>query len=439
MLFDTENSLNNDYNLQSYIEILILSICIPVLGIFISPDDVFFVNAGFPWIILPPLLVALRYGTINGMISLFLIAAGILFYLHLKGESLAQFPLHIFAGMIILSLITGEIIESWKKRFSLQAQEKKYMDTRLKQLDNAYRVLQVSHGQLEDKFVDTTLSLRKSLDLIQKEVGQDAHKPLSSLAKKMLRLMGQFEWLEIAGVYAVDSKIGILERPLATQGKMPPLIANDDLLTRALKTAKPINIKKSAYLQHADKINSNLLAVIPIVDAQQKMWGVLAIKQMQFTEFHQQNINLLSVISTYVANLLSGMKVGTKISHWKQVFIEIDAALKLIMHHKLDAHLLSFNFPNNSQKKVFCEFIEGLSSGLNKRWIIEDSSLRLLILMPISNPEENKRYLKNLQSQFKKEFKQSFKTANIRIQAKYFAEYDHAKPLAELLGKIRKQ
>ncbi len=437
MLFDTENSLNNEYNMQSYIEILLISIIIPVFGIFVNPSDIFFTEAGFPWIILPPLLIALRYGTMNGMISLFLIAALMLVYINLKGGDLTQFPLHVFSGMIILSLITGEIIESWKKRFAVQTQEKKYMSTRMKQLDNAYRVLQVSHAQLEDTFVDTTLSLRKSLSLIQANIEQCEKNPLSFVAKKMLEVLGQYEWLEIAGVYAVDENIGILERPLVTQGKMPMLIANDDLLTRALKTAKPVNIKKSAYLEHYDKINTNLLAVIPIVDAQDKIWGILAVKQMKFTEFHQQNINLLSLVTNYVANLLSGMKVGTKQSHWKQAFSEIDASLKLIMHHNLDAHLVSFNFSHSAKQRDYCAFIEAHSAGLNQRWIIEDSNLRLLVLTPISDPRENQYYLRKLQRQFEAEFKQTFKSVGIQIKAKYFSEYENPKVLANLLSKVR--
>ena len=437
ILFDTKNSLSNRYNLQSYIEILLISIIIPILGILINPSDIFFLDAPFPWIILPPLLIALRYGTVNGMISLFLIAISILFYISLKGGNLSQFPLHIVSGMIILSLVTGEIIESWKKRFKAQSEEKKYMSERLQQLDNAYRILQVSHGQLEDQFVDKTLSLRKSLELIQTDIDPKSHSPLNLIAKKMLEVLTQFEWLEIAAVYAIDDKIGIIERPLVSQGKMPMLIANDDLLNRALKTKKVISIKKSSYLDHPNKINSNLVAVVPIIDAQQKMWGILAIKQMQFTEFHQQNINVLGLIGNYIANLLSGMKIATKHSHWKQAFTEIDSALKLIMHHNVDAHLLAFSFPNSAKQKDYCQFIESLSSGLNQRWQIEDSNLRLLILMPISNPKENQQHLRNLQIQFKNEFGQTFKHIGIRIQSMYFDHYDNIKPLAEMLRKVR--
>ena len=438
LLFDTESSLNDHYTMQTYIEILLISMIIPVLGILLKPSDIFFLDTSFPWIILPPLLIALRYGTVNGMISLFLIASSLLLYIHLKGGSLSQFPLHVFSGMIILSLITGEIIESWKKRFQAQNDEKKYMQERLQQLDNAYRILQVSHGQLEDQFVSNTISLRKSLELVQTALPANKPNSLTLIANKMLDLLAQYEWLEIAGVYAIDSKIGILEKPLATQGKMPMLIANDDLLNRALKTKKAISLKKSTYLNAKNKINSNLIAVIPIVDAQQKMWGVLAVKQMQFTEFHQQNINLLGLICSYTANLLSGMKVATKYSHWKQAFTEIDSALRLIMHHNVDAHLLSFSFPKSTKQKDYCRFINTASSGLSQRWIIEDSKLRLLIVMPLSNPKENHRYLKQLQQQFKREFKHSFKTAKIQIQAKYFHQYDEAKALADILSKVRR-
>jgi hypothetical protein len=422
---------------HAYIEIILLSLIIPMLGLIFSPNDIFFLQAEFPWIILSPLLVSLRYGTISGIISLFIIVIALLLLIRSNNADMSQFPLHTIAGMIILSLIAGSIIEAWKQRFKKLSQEKTYMEMRLKQVDNAYRVLQASHAQLEDKFVEKTLSLRQSLALIQTDLNQYPQNPLKLVAQKTLDLLAQFEWLEIAAVYAIDPKIGVVEKPLVSQGKMAPLMADDELLQRCLKTGKPSSISKSTYLQQPHKIHSNLIAAIPIVDAKQKIWCVLAVRQMQFTEFHQQNINLLSLIGRYTANLLANMKACTKLSHWKQAFIEIDSALKIITQHRLDAHLVAFNLPNTEKQYDYCNFIDLLSAGLNQRWRIEDSCLRLLVLVPISTPKDNQHYMKMLQQQFTQEFKQTFKQSGIRIESTYFKRYDSSKRLADILLKVR--
>lgn len=422
---------------HAYIEIVLLSLIVPILGLIFSPHDIFFLNAEFPWIILSPLLVSLRYGTMSGIISLFIITIALLLLIRFNNGDISQFPLHIIAGMIILSLIAGSIIEAWKQRFKALTQEKSYTDMRLKQVDNAYRVLQASHAQLEDKFVGKTLSLRQSLELIQTDLNQYPHNPLSLVAQKTLDLLAQFEWLDIAAIYAIDPKMGVIEKPLVSQGKMPPLMANDELIKRCLKSGKPSSISKSTYLQQPHKLHSNLIAVIPIVDAKKKIWCVLAVRQMQFTEFHQQNINLLGLIGRYTANLLAHMKVCSKLSHWKQAFIEIDSALKIIIQHRLDAHLVVFNLPNTEKQQDYCDFIDLLSAGLNQRWRIEDSSLRLLVLIPISSPADNQRYMKKLQQQFEQEFKQTFKYAGIRIESSYFKQYESSKRLADILLKVR--
>ena len=422
---------------QAYIEIILLSLMIPLLGLFLSPHDIFFLQAEFPWIILSPLLVSLRYGTMSGVISLFIIAIALLVLIRLNNGDTSQFPLHTIAGMIILSLIAGSIIEAWKQRFNALTQERDYMDMRLKQVDNAYRVLQASHAQLEDKFVSKTLSLRQSLELIQTDLNQYPRNPLSLVAQKTLDLLAQFEWLEIAAIYAVDPKKGIVEKPLVSQGKMPALMEKDVLLSRCLKSGKPSSISKSTYLQQPHKMQSNLVAAIPIVDANQKIWCILAVRQMQFTEFHQQNINLLGLIGRYTANLLAHMKSCTKLTHWKQAFIEIDSGLKIIIQHRLDAHLVAFNLPNTEKQQDYCKFIDLLSAGLNQRWRIEDSSLRLLVLIPISNPTDNQHYMKALQQQFEQEFKQTFKQSGIKIESTYFNRYDSSKPLADMLLKVR--
>jgi len=422
---------------HAYIEIILLSLIVPMLGFVFSPHDIFFLQATFPWIILSPLLVSLRYGTISGIISLFIIAIALLLLIRFNNGDMSQFPLHTIAGMIILSLIAGSIIEAWKQRFKTLTQEKTYVDMRLNQVDNAYRVLQASHAQLEDKFVGKTLSLRQSLELIQTDLNQYPRNPLSLVAQKTLDLLAQFEWLEIAAIYAIDPKIGIIEKPLVSQGKMPPLMVNDELLKRCLASGKPSSISKSTYLQQPHKIHSNLIAAIPIVDAKQKIWCILAVRQMQFTEFHQQNINLLGLIGRYTANLLAQMKACSKLSHWKQAFIEIDSALKIIMQHRLDAHLVAFNLPNTKKQQDYCNFIDLLSAGLNQRWRIEDSSLRLLVLIPISTPADNQRYMKELQQQFEQKFKQTFKQSGIQIESTYFKHYDSSKRLADLLLKVR--
>lgn len=279
MLFDTENSLNDSHNLQSFIEVIILSVIIPLLGMIINPSDIFFLNASFPWIILPPLLVALRYGTINGMISLFLIAASILLYLSLKGVSLTQFPLHVFTGMIFLNLITGEIIESWKKRFKQQAKKQANMNRHLKQLSNDYRVLQAS-----------------------------------------------------------------LNKP--------------------------------------NKQRSSTAA-------------------------------------------------------WKKVFTEIGHTLTRITQHKLTAYLLSFSIPNTENQETYREFIQAHSAKLKHQWVIKESNLYLLILLPASKPKTDMHHLKQLHDQFKAKFKQSFKTSHIQVHSHYFAHYNEPKSLALLLAKVR--
>ncbi len=437
ILFNTHGRIKGNISIFTYTEIIVLSLLIPCIGIAFNSDDIFFLEASFPWIVLSPLLVSLRYGTVSAVISLFLIAITMLLHIRIVDVALSQFPVSIFSAMVILSLITSSIIEAWKHRFNKLTQEKEYMEMRLKQVDNAYRILQASHAQLEDKFVDRTLSLRQSLELIQTDLNQFPLNPLNLVAQKMLDLLSQFEWLEIAAVYGLNPNGGVIDKPLVSQGEMLPLLPNDELLQRCLSEAKPSSITKSTYLQQPHKLNSNLIAVIPIVDANQKIWCVLAVRQMQFTAFHRQNINLLTLIGRYAANLLSSMKVRTKISHWKQAFVEIDAALQIIIQHRLDAHLVTFKLPNNQSRQKYCDFIDLHSAGLNQRWVIEDSSLRLLVLIPISTPKDNQYYLKTLKEKFENEFEQTFTQLAIQIESSYFNRYDNSKQLADMLLTVR--
>ena len=63
----TIENLANPQPLAVFAEVLIVTLLLPALGLWRHPHDPFFLQANFPWLLLAPLLLSLRYGFAQGL------------------------------------------------------------------------------------------------------------------------------------------------------------------------------------------------------------------------------------------------------------------------------------------------------------------------------------------------------------------------------------
>ncbi|MFH0088629.1 sugar transporter, partial [Pseudomonas aeruginosa] len=85
----------------SWVETLVISALALGLGWWFSPDDPLQVNATFPWVILAPLLLGMRYGFVRGLASAALLVAA-LFAFRVQGvEAYAQVPAAFIVGVLL--------------------------------------------------------------------------------------------------------------------------------------------------------------------------------------------------------------------------------------------------------------------------------------------------------------------------------------------------
>lgn len=95
------------------LEALLLPTLALALGWWLHPQDPLWINADFHWAWLAPMVVALRYGPLTGLLSVSALLAG--WWLLQQGRY-EQFPQVFFLGGLILVMLVGEFSSLWVAR-----------------------------------------------------------------------------------------------------------------------------------------------------------------------------------------------------------------------------------------------------------------------------------------------------------------------------------
>jgi len=140
-----------------------------------------------------------------------------------------------------------------------------------------------------------------------------------------MAVFSQFCSVQVAGLYAMKNEKLIDNNAVAIHGNMGELPQFDNLLKVALKERKLVSVKLEALAE--DKHQEGLLAVVPIVDSNNNVHGILAIRDMHFMAFQQENLNLLSLLGGYIGDMLSRSR-GLANSRGAWFMAEVETALR---------------------------------------------------------------------------------------------------------------
>ena len=286
---------------RRYAESLGMTALAPVVGWLVQPIDPLFLKNRFSWLIVPPVLIALRHGFGPGTTSALLLVAAVVFRNQSRPDG-SGLPTELLFGMVGLAMIVGEIAASMTRRLAAMEAENAHLRTQFEGFSRSYALLELSHERMEQRSEATITPLRgalTSLAACTKDTG-DAAPTLAALAPNTLLIMQAYGNVLSAAIYAVGSGGKIEGDPLATLGKPAPVLATDRLVAAALDTA--------AVTYAAPGINADetpLLVAVPIIDAKGTRLGVVAIHAIPLFSLESLNLRLLHVVAGYVGDLVS--------------------------------------------------------------------------------------------------------------------------------------
>jgi len=384
------------------IELAVFAFAAPLIGYLLFPTDPLGLHAGFAWAAVGPIVFAARYGVAWGA-SCALAAVLVMFFPHAAYQAggVVALTTALAVGTVVVSIIVGDANSQWRKRSGNASAENTYLRHRLKEFSNDYHVLKVSHGQLEEYMAGQKLSLRQAMQQLKPVL--DTRKDGLEAGSELMAIFSQFCSLQVAGLYSMKNETVINPEAVATHGDMGKLPVFDKLLKLAIQQRKVISIKLDALAE--DKHQNGLLAVVPIVDSSEKIHGVLAIRDMHFMAFQQENLNLLSLLGGYVGDMLSRSK-GHADSQGAWFMAELETALRFARTNSVETSLIALKLKRFDGEQQVAEHISANLRSLDASWQLQskDGTQIVMILLPLINRKQSEGYLVRLMENIAKNF-----------------------------------
>ena len=425
------------------------TVVIPLLAMGISwaanPHDPLLRNASFPWLWFAPLLVALRYGVLPGLVSGILILIEWLLCDAVGLYGTTDFPREFFFGGALLILFGGEFSDVWRDRLNRVDETNLYLVERLSGLTRRHLLLNLSHDRLEQEMLARPGSLRDALVRLRAAVIEAEAPPGRTGGLPgtdgLLHMLAQYVNIEAAGLYTMTrSGTGFKPGQLVGElGEPLPLEASDELLHIAVETR---NLAHIAGLDLSLERNSNQLIVAPLVASDNTIVGVLAVSKLPFFSLNVENLQMMSVILAYYADCINAAPVASSIGkRLPDINIppmyaeELGRLIYMQRSFSISSHIVVLTFRGARGLEMPSELMR-IKRGLDLYWeTTVEGSPAIIVLMPFASVSAKEGFLERINGWLKTRFGASFDALNVDIRSINFASGD---PLEALAGIVRK-
>lgn len=308
----------------AWLETLVLTGILPAVGYKINAIDPFYLDNRFPWLILAPLLVTLRYGFIFGMSSAVSLISLLALGRYLDWPIAPVFPVEMAVGMVLITMIAAEFQDISRQKLQQLQHKYHYLKLRTDEFSRAYHVLKGSHSLLEQQTDNHKKSMRNVLLDLQGQVlslAKHDGELLGGIGDPILNLFSEYGSIQVASLYAVSEERKISSHPVACLGKPPALWPANLLIKEALKTGHVTSIRT-----FDEEAENEVLVVIPLIDVFQRIWGVVIVNEMSMFALQKNTLDLLSLLGGHVGDLIKRRAVGNLLD--KNVWLEFECDLR---------------------------------------------------------------------------------------------------------------
>lgn len=422
------NSPHMDYSLAprakglaSWLETLLITALAIGLGVWLTPQDPLQLNGDFPWPLLAPLLISVRYGFVRGLASACLLVLTFFVLRQLGLSVYSHIAPSFIVGVLVCTMVVGEVRDLWERRLQRLQMANNYRQYRLDEFTRQHQVLRVSHDLLEQRVAGSDQSLRSSLLGLRERLRalQGSSEPLAAMADPALTILSQYGSLRVAGLYPVNAQSQVLPKALATLGVMGPLNVQDPLVKLCLERGELVSVRSNLTDNGEQSDFSSLQVCVPLMDTEGRILAILAVRQMPFFAFQERTLSLLALLAGHIADLLNSDADDLRLPdadahHFTQ---QLKRSWVDVQQHDLSACLYFFELtePNPELLSLFARSQRGLDLHYNvgnKRG--HDG---LLVLLPLTSAEGAEGYMARLTMLVHEHFGQehSLKSLGVRV------------------------
>ncbi|SFM25465.1 hypothetical protein [Nitrosomonas communis] len=389
-------------DITKWVESIIVTILLPVIGYMIDSLDPFFVNYHFPWLILAPLLIALRHGLAYGIVAatvlVGIVTTGFLF----DWQEVPFFPKEMIVGLLLVTIISAEFHETWIRKIKFFESKYHHINARMDKFTREYHLLKGSHRQLELHVASQAKSLRSFLHDLERHIlslEKNEGEPLKGISASILKLFSDFASVQIAAIYAItdDERKEINPEPVAYLGHTPPLLISDPLVREALKTGLVASIK----LENENAMDTpGTLVVIPLIDVYQKIWGLVVVNEMPLFALQESTMDLFAVLGGSIGDLVKRRAEAYSYidDRGKDVELKLRRVLNEIKLLKTSAMLIGAIIDSEELKNKYLTRFQANLRGVDKIWIFNDEQnyKTYLILLPYTDENGANEFLNRI-------------------------------------------
>jgi len=252
---------------------------------------------------------------------------------------------------------------------------------------------------------------------------------------ELMAVFAQFGAVQVAGLYGTKDHDRLDPKPIATHGGMPELNLFDPLIKLAIESKQLVSVKLHA--QETETVESDLLAVVPIVDSHGYLHGVLAIKDMHFMAFQQENLNVLSLLGSYVGDMLTRSKSeGESRSGW--FMAELSNAVRFARQNSVSSCILAIRTTPGDKTQFVMDFLSSNIRSLDSAWQPDQSENQstMVFLLPLMNEAQAQAFLQRVSKKLYDEASIDLAAMTEVVSAKQIKKRDTEESCVKFVNKV---
>jgi hypothetical protein len=388
-----------------------------LLSKYFSPDDPFGVDRQFPWIWIVPTLLALRYGSIDGMLAAALVLVAWLLpepWGMTGGAFEPEFPQEFFLGGLVVVLVAGQFADVWNSRLNKVRAANAYLEDRLTSLTRTHYLTRLSHQRLEQELLVRPVMLKDLLTELRPLSLEETDELVN--ADALMRVLVSTSELESADIYQVVNG-EIDPKPVASVGEPHELDLNDPLVQVSLEERRFYHVRSA----QATSYSSNYLACAPIISSSGHLLGITVVRTMPFFALNEENLQFIVVLLGYYADGLAKSKAIRPIivlrPHAPPEFaLEWVRMKRLYDSSRIESSLVGLVFPLEKNGHEHFEHMRRVKRSTDVAWEIETAESRvLMLLMPMAGSAAIEGMISRFERSFRSQFDSTMIEAGVKV------------------------
>jgi hypothetical protein len=291
-----------------WLETLLLTAAVPAVRIALGWVDPFLCRSVFPWLVCVPLAVGVQHGLVCALVSATLLCAGAGAYA--VSETGHVPPLEVGAAYLVIAAASGRARDANRERCERLSRRVSQLERSIGRERASRQVLQLSHERLSQQLAGAQHSVQATVEAAVPRL--PALRSVAELGRLVLDMLAQHADLQRGAVFVAGGQGRLLEPAVAELGQgdaTSRMWARSPLVTRAFQTRRLTSVVDTVGVLGDGR--DQVLAALPLLAADAKVLGVVAITQMPFTAFHPAALRQAFV-------LVSQLMGEVEPEQWKQ-------------------------------------------------------------------------------------------------------------------------